>query len=144
MMFEQIISKEANDFYPLDVTQIARAEARMGVKFPKELRDFYEQVGYGFISDGTPDCGINRLIAPLGCADIRLRESYYEGDPDLEMYERYEKDSIIFFEFLEGVYGSIGIKDGKIYYTSQLIADTLTEFLEKMSADAQYWTKLRK
>lgn len=143
-MFEKIINNEANIFYPLDVTKIAKAEKKMKVKFPKELRDFYEQVGYGFISDGTHDCGINRLIDPLGCADIRLRESYYECDSDLEMYESYEKKSIIFFEFLEGTYGSIGIKDGKIYYASQLLADSLTEFLEKMSEDVQYWTKLGK
>ena len=140
-MFEKIKSAKKNDFYPIEEAQIIKAEDKMGLKFPEELRAFYKEVGYGFISDGSDDCGINRLMAPLGCASIRLREDYYEADPDLEMYEIYEKNSIIFYEFNEGVYGAIGMEDGKIYFASNVIADSLTEFLEKMSINTEYWNK---
>ena len=63
--------KKKNEFYPIDKTQIINAEERMGIKFPYELRKFYEEVGYDFIgcSEGY---AINRLITPLGCSNIRL------------------------------------------------------------------------
>ncbi len=141
-MFEQIINEEKNDFYPIDKTQIIKAEERMGIKFPYELRKFYEEVGYGFIgcSEGY---AINRLIAPLGCSNIRLREGYYEADSDLEMYERYEKEFLLFFEINEGVYASIRLDEkekSEIYFASDKIADSLEEFLIKIK-DADYWSK---
>lgn len=65
-MFEKIKSAKKNDFYSIEEAQIIKAEDKMGLKFPEELRAFYKEVGYGFISDGSDDCGINRLMAPLG------------------------------------------------------------------------------
>lgn len=136
-MFENIINNKKNSFYPITEEMVLEAEKRMGIKFPLELRKFYLDVGCGFIEKQL--CEINRMIGPLGCSDIRLREDIYEYDPDLEMYEKYEKNSIIFFEINEGLYASIGIEDGKIYYTNKVIADTLEEFLEKMAQDSDYW-----
>ena len=111
----------------------------MGIQIPEDLKKFYQEVGYGFVKcDGG---AINRLIDPLGCADIRLRNDYYEYDLDLEMYESFETDKMIFFEVNEGVYMSIGINDGKIYFTDKQVAETLSEFLEKM-VDPDYWTEV--
>ena len=81
---------------------------------------------------------INRLIDPLGCSDIRMREDIYEYDPDLEMYETYEENSLIFFEVNEGAYMSIGLSDGKIYFADKVIAESLLEFLQKI-VDPDYW-----
>ncbi len=48
-MFEKIIERQENDLFPLDLTQIGKAEEKMGIEFPYELKRFYEEVGCGFI-----------------------------------------------------------------------------------------------
>lgn len=125
--------------YELDSNEITEAEKQMEIQIPEDLKKFYQEVGYGFVKNEGG--AINRLIGPLGCADIRLRNDYYEYDLDLEMYESFETDKMIFFEVNEGVYMSIGINDGKIYFTDKQVAETLSEFLEKM-VDPDYWTEV--
>ena len=68
----------------------------MKINFPKDLLNFYMELGYGFVIN-TKDA-INRLLDPSSCADIRLREDFYAFDPDLEMYETYEKEAMIFLK----------------------------------------------
>ena len=36
-------------FYPLDICEVEEAEQRLNRTFPKELREFYLQIGYGFM-----------------------------------------------------------------------------------------------
>lgn len=125
--------------YKIEPDEIADAEKRMGMTFPNDLRNFYKEVGYGFVKN---DMGaINRLIDPLGCADIRMREDIYEYDLDLEMYETYEENSLIFFEVNEGVYMSIGLSDGKIYFADKSVADSLSDFLQKI-VNPDYWNAI--
>lgn len=122
--------------YKVEQNEIIEAEKRMGITIPCDLRKFYQEVGYGFVKNEMG--AINRLIDPLGCADIRMREDIYEYDPDLEMYETYEENSLIFFEVNEGVYMSIGLSDGRIYFADKVIAESLLEFLQKI-ANPDYW-----
>lgn len=125
--------------YKVHENEIAEAENKMGISFPDDLRNFYKEVGYGFVN--SEPGAINRLIGPLGCADIRLREDIYEYDPDLEMYEIYEENSVIFFEVNEGVYMSIGLNDGKIYFADKIVAESLLDFLKKI-VEPDYWTEI--
>lgn len=124
--------------YDLSENQVLDAEKRMGIRFPGDLFDFYLEYGYGFVINTKQ--AINRLMDPQSCADIRLREDIYEFDPDLEMYEIYEDETLLFFEINEGVYASIGMNDGKIYFADQVIADSLSDFLKKI-VDPDYWNK---
>lgn len=117
--------------YKVEESEIVEAEKRMGVSFPEDLRKFYKEVGYGFVLNEIR--AINRLIDPLGCADIRLREDIYEYDPDLEIYESIEEESLIFFEINEGVYASIGLQDGKIYMIDEVVAESLLDFLKNIA-----------
>ena len=82
-------------WYRLDMKVVNEAEQRMGFSFPKSLRTVYQKYGYGFVTN--TEGAINRLMDPLTCADIRLREDIYECDPDLELYESSETDKILFF-----------------------------------------------
>lgn len=134
-MFSEL--RDIMDIYEVEQNEIVEAEKIMGITFPDDLRKFYQEMGYGFVKNEIR--AINRLIDPLGCSDIRMREDIYEYDPDLEMYEIYEENSLIFFEVNEGVYVSIGLNDGKIYFTDKVIAESLFEFLQK-SVDPDYWT----
>ena len=122
--------------YKVEPNEIIEAEKRMGITIPHDLRKFYQEVGYGFVKNELS--AINRLIDPLGCSDIRMRSDIYEYDPDLEMYESYEENSLIFFEVNEGLYVSIGLNDGKIYFTDKIIANSLLEFLQKI-VNPDYW-----
>ena len=127
-IFDEI--KNDLDLYKLDRQSVLDAEKRMKVKFPKDLFDFYINHGYGFVKN--EEMAFNRIMDPGSCADIRLREAPYTYDPDLEAYEEYERNGILFFEVIEGLYASIGFEDGKIYYGDRVIADSLMEFLKKI------------
>lgn len=50
-----------------------------------------------------------------------------------------KKIRCFFFEVNEGVYLSIGIEDGKIYYLNKQIADNIFEFIMKISNNPDYW-----
>ncbi|WP_367268576.1 SMI1/KNR4 family protein [uncultured Pedobacter sp.] len=54
-----------NIFYPLTEDDIKNAEAEFGYELPKELKDFYLQIGYGFFHKSQGD--INRLLDTLHC-----------------------------------------------------------------------------
>ena len=138
-MFEKIIENKNNQFMKVQKEKIYEAERRMRIKIPLELRSFYELVGVGFIE--SKDNAINRIIGPGSCADIRLREDIYEYDPDLELYEDYEENTMIFFEINEGVYASIELCDNptsRVFFADEVIASSMEEFLEKI-IDSDYY-----
>ncbi|MDQ0882393.1 hypothetical protein QFZ73_003404 [Peribacillus sp. V2I11] len=56
---------------------LIEAEQRLGFKFPPELREFYLEVGYGFLK-GNNENSISRLMDPDIIADITLREGIFE------------------------------------------------------------------
>lgn len=139
-MFEKIKNNPNNLFTLIDKEDIQLAEKRMNIKIPTELKEFYENIGCGVLQ--SKDHSFNRLIDPLTCADIRMREDIYEFDPDLELYENFEEDKMIFFEINEGVYALIELSDDfrhKIYFCDEVIAYSLEEFLEKIVEACNYW-----
>ena len=126
-------------WYEVSEKDIVSAEQRIGFSFPKDLKTIYKKYGYGFVNNQVG--AINRIIDPITCADIRLREDFYEFDPDLELYSSFEKDKLLFFEVNEGVYISIGFDDGKIYYLNEVIGNDIFEFLFDVSENPDYWCK---
>ena len=143
---DKYILNEKNDLLPLVQEDIDKAEKDMGIKIPNELKSFYLNYGYGFISKIRRRC-INRLMDPGSCADIRLRRDYYKYDPELESYKSDELiyNRMIFFEVNEGSYLTISLDEGEknaIYYGDVKIADSLEEFLIKMYDDGTYYFDL--
>jgi antitoxin YxxD len=136
------LSKYKHLFFNVDEKEITRAEKRMDLKFPKELRDFYLEIGYGFLCNHDKK-GFNRIMDPLSVADFRLGEGIYEYDPDREMYDNM--NSLVFFEISEGTYLTIRLNEvtleGKcpIYYFDKLIARSLEEFIKKMDEKTDYY-----
>lgn len=127
-------------FIELQENELLNAEERLGFDLPNELRDFYLEVGYGFIK-GSNRNAINRIMDPDTIADITLREGIYEFDPDLEgIYE--EDDKLVFFEVNEGVYLTLDLNTPKqtpVYFFETKIADSLKEFIRKIDEDADYF-----
>ena len=102
------IKNSHHKFFKLQENELIVAEERLGFAFPNELRNFYLEVGYGFIKGNNVDA-INRIMDPDTIADITLREGIYEFDPDLEgIYE--EEDKLVFYEVNEGVYLTLGFE----------------------------------
>lgn len=49
MGYESMKANQENSFYPVTENEIKEVEKELNLKFPKELVNFYIEVGYGFI-----------------------------------------------------------------------------------------------
>ncbi|WP_113928096.1 SMI1/KNR4 family protein [Bacillus sp. P14.5] len=138
----EFINKLENKIYKVSEDDILKAEQRMDINFPKDLKQLYLEVGYGFIK-GQSSSAINRILGPGAVADIRLREGVFEFDPDLdELFD--EEDKLIFFEVNEGIYISIDLQlvNNPIYYFDIQIAESLDDFFKKFLNNNEYFIDL--
>lgn len=144
MKYSFLLDNEENNFYPLRDGMIEEAQADLAFDFPKELLEFYKEVGCGFIKSSKGN--INRLMDPISVRDFRMKEYDYEFYPDIDLYDDLE-DELIFFEVDETVLMSIKVTNedtSLIFYNETKIADSLYEFLQLMSKDDNYYLTLMK
>ena len=136
------VKNNNHKFYELKENDLTEAEERLGFSFPKELREFYLEIGYGFIRGNKS--AINRFLDPATIADITLREDIYEFDPDLDgIYE--DEDKLVFYEVNEGVYLTLDLNEtdkSPVFFFDTKIADSLEEFVEKVDQDDQYFADM--
>jgi len=107
------------------------------------LSEFYLAIGYGFIKGSN--FNINLIMDPCSISDFRLRQNDFEFYPDIEIYDEFEGDKLIFFEASEAALISIelsGNVESKIYYYDVEIANSLKEFLKKIQKDDSYYVEL--
>ena len=64
-------------FYPLSMSEVEEAEKRLNRKFPKELREFYLQIGYGRMCINQRTF-MNLIMDPHSIADLILGEDIWE------------------------------------------------------------------
>jgi antitoxin YxxD len=129
-------------FYPLDICEVEEAEHRLNRTFPKELREFYLQIGYGFmcIHQKTFD---NRIMDPDSLADLILGEDIWEdydlmeeiGEPHLFPFFFLGNDDLIFFDLSQETREGIHPVD----YGRVIIAESLEDFLRKLDAKENYY-----
>lgn len=139
-MFGKIKLNPSHQFHPLTKDEIKNSESKLGIIFPKLLREFYLEIGYGFI--GSEVGNINRIMDPESVLDCRLRQNDFEFYPDIEIYDEFEEDKMIFFEANESVLISIAFgsgNSGKIYYYDEEISKNLEEFIEKLLEDDAFY-----
>ena len=132
---------------PVDIRNIEKAEKDMKIMIPRDLKEFYKQIGYGTLY--SPTYNTNLIMGPLTVRDFRLRQDYFENFTDIELYDDCEDNKLIFFEANEAAFMSIEIESegkgsNKIYYYDVVIANSLVEFLNKMREDEKYYTALFK
>ncbi len=138
---EGIKSNQTPILYPLPKEEIAEAEDLLKMQFPKELKRFYEEIGYGFLN--TNRNLINRFMDPISVADFRLRQDIYEHNPNLD--DTDDEESLVFFEITEISFLTIKFKEENelgqcpIYSEDEKIADSLEEFLIKMDEKPDYY-----
>ena len=143
MGYELIKANKENSFYPVTESEIKEAENKLNLKFPRELVNFYIEVGYGFIKGS--EFNINRIMDPYSVRDFRLRINDFEFYPDIEIYNEFENEKLIFFEGSESALMSIDLNEknsNPIYYYDIQIATSLEEFLRKIEKNDKYYLEL--
>ncbi|MBD7939716.1 SMI1/KNR4 family protein [Cytobacillus sp. Sa5YUA1] len=143
MSYESIKENQENSFYPVTENEIKEVEKELNLIFPKELVNFYIEVGYGFI-EGS-EFNINRIMDPYSVRDFRLRVNDFEFYPDIEIYDEFEDNKLIFFEGSESALMSIELTENNrsaVYYYDIQIATSLDEFLSKIEENDKYYLEL--
>lgn len=143
MSYEFIKENQENNFYPVTENEINKVEKELDLKFPKELVNFYIKVGYGFIKGS--EFNINRIMDPYSVRDFRLRVNDFEYYPDIEIYDEFENNKLIFFEGSESALMSIELNENNrsaVYYYDIQVATSLAEFLRKIEENDKYYLEL--
>ncbi|MEC0037385.1 MULTISPECIES: SMI1/KNR4 family protein [Bacillus] len=128
-------------FYPIYQDEIDEAESLLQMELPKELKRFYQEIGYGFLKSDKRTF-FNRFMDPISVVDFRLRQDIYEYNPNLD---DVDDDSLVFFEVTELNFLTIKFKEENelgqcpIYSEDEKIADSLEEFLIKMDENPDYY-----
>lgn len=138
-----VLKGDENKFYPVSEDEVKEVESSINLPIPKELKKFYQEFGYGFIS-GT-EGNINRIMDPYSIRDFRQRKNDFRYYPDIEIYDEFEEGKIIFFEGNESTLISIEVSDkdeSNIYYYDTKIANSLKEFLINLQKDDNYYIDL--
>lgn len=143
MNYEFIKRNSNNTFYPVTENEINSMEKALNLRIPIELKKFFLEVGYGFIKGSENN--VNRIMDPYSIRDFRLRENDYKYYPDIEIYEEFEVDKLIFFEGNETALMSIDLNESSnnpIYYYDTQIAGSLKDFLIEIEKDDKYYLEL--
>ncbi len=143
MEYEFIKKNEENSFFLVTEKEILDVEKELDLKFPKELIRFYIEVGYGFMNGS--EFNTNRIMDPYSVRDFRLRVNDFEFYPDIEIYDEFENNKLIFFEANETALMSIELNEkdkSAIYYYDIQIANSLEEFLTKIQEHDKYYLDL--
>lgn len=143
MSYEFIKANQENSFYSVTENEIKVVEKELDLKFPKELVNFYLEVGYGFIKGS--EFNVNRMMDPYSVRDFRLRVNDFEFYPDIEIYDEFENNKLIFFEGSESALMSIELNENSrsaVYYYDIQIATSLEEFLKRIEENDKYYLEL--
>lgn len=97
------LNKPRNAFYPIYDIEIKKAEKALDVIFPSELKQFYQEIGYGFLQfpeyyDEYYDYSfINRINPPSMIVDM-VKNGHDSGLIDLDTFEMLEPGDLPVFE----------------------------------------------
>lgn len=138
-MFDNLQDNKKNIFYPVTLEEIEKVEKELKIKFPISLKIFYLEVGYGFIHSDVGN--INRIMHPLSVRDFRLRQNDFEYYPDIEIYDEFEGNKLIFFEGNEASLLSVGFnsEEGKVFYYDEKVTDDFSDFIMKINEDDTFY-----
>lgn len=143
MKYDFLKDDNQNKFYSVKIEDINELEKELDLNIPKELKDFLLEIGYGFINGS--EYNVNHIMDTKSIRDFRLRKGDFEFYPDIEIYDEYEEDKLIFFEGSESALISIELTDdnpSNIFYYDVKIAESLEEFLIKIQEDDNYYLEM--
>lgn len=143
MKYDFLKDNNQNKFYSVKIEEINELENALELNIPKELTDFLLEIGYGFING--EEGNVNRIMDTDLIRDFRLREGDFEFYPDIEIYNEYEEEKLIFFEGSESALISIELTDNNInniFYYDIKIANSLEEFFIRIQEDDNYYLEM--
>ena len=121
-------------FYRLTDFDIKDAQQKLNYRIPRELEIFYKQIGYGFLCCDDNEF-IDRIMDPESIVQLLNKKA-----TDEYLLIDYKK-MLPFFEIGDGSYITINIKTSEIFYFDQIIASSLSDFLDKMDEKANYYIR---
>ena len=139
-MFEKLNENPKHTFYPVKAEEIQKAEADMGILIPDRLKQFYLNIGYGFLE--TRMYNINRVMGPGSVEEFYFGTGQFQNSGEVEILGEDTKDKLVFFEVHESLFLSIGITKlnrGMIYYYDERIAGDMEEFFDKYLENERYF-----
>ncbi|SDY79175.1 SMI1/KNR4 family protein [Bacillus sp. 166amftsu] len=140
----EISSDDKHVFYPTGTDEIKSIENEWGEKFPRELKQFYNEIGYGFVCKSI-ESRFNRIMGPGSVLDFINGEDIYMDDIRLDHYT--DENELVFYEVseLSCLVMNLDAEDADgccpIYYEGDLIANSLGDFLRKMNKNPNYYLK---
>ena len=130
-----------NSFYTVQPEEILEAEEKLTFNFPKSLKEFWLEIGYGFFRASIPEKNIqhavwsNRLVHPLDIASIML-EGEDSGLITSEGIEMLQEGHMPFFEVGDStsylVMRPESDTPNAVYWYDTLIEDSLETFIWKL------------
>jgi len=136
MKFSFIKDNSDLQFSKIKSNEVERVEDELGIVFPKELKLFLTEIGYGSFV-GEEELDENCVLSPASIRDFRLRQGFFDAYPSYD-----EESKLVFFIGWESVSFSIGLTDGDqnaVYDNERKIANSLEEFLFKIIEDPEYY-----
>ena len=136
MKFSYIKDNSDLQFSKIKSNEVERVEDELGIVFPKELKLFLKEIGYGSFV-GEEEFDENCVLSPASIRDFRLRQGFFDAYPSYD-----EESKLVFFIGWESVPFSIGLTDGElnaVYDNEKKIANSLEEFLLKIIEDPEYF-----
>ena len=126
------VMKFPHHFYTPHPVYMEKALAAID-PFPKELKCFYEEIGYGFMHRKSEK--INRLFDPVSLMMINLLQEDFKYNKEIrEEVAHYNiEKQLLFFQSGSGKYVVIDRTDNNgenaIYYRNHKLTDSLYEFI---------------
>lgn len=139
--------KSKHAFFKFDLSKLTLAQQETGIEFPVELVAFYKKIGYGFVCNDSSLMN-SRIMDPKSISDFFKGRGVFQDFPDREKF--YSKNKFPFFEVSEVSMLTLDTKDNHlnrenpVYYYGRQIASSLTEFLQKMDLNTDYYLNVNK
>lgn len=122
-------------FYKVSNEDMKLAEETLSMKFPSELRAFYQEIGYGWFYD-QDECYTDVLMKPQDIVDFRLGSGVYVYN---EEREYLGNEDLVFFEVDTNMHIYTNLQDGKVYLGKREIASSIESFIKQISEHSNYF-----
>lgn len=107
MKFSFIKDNPRFQFAPIKSGEVEQVEDELGIVFPKELKLFFTEIGYGSFV-GEDELDENCVLSPAYIRDFRLRRGFFDAYPNYD-----EENKLVFFIGWESVPFSIELSNGE-------------------------------
>ncbi|MBQ3291237.1 MAG: SMI1/KNR4 family protein [Mogibacterium sp.] len=129
-------------FIKVRQSDIDESERKLGFTIPKSLKEFYLKYGYGNI----PSQGYNSnlLMHPVTAANFRLHTEEFDGFPDIELYDDYNRKYFVFFEANESLFFAVPLNGSSesVFAGKVKVANSIPEFIFKIIENEDYYLPL--